>query len=172
MGARADNVAALTKDWTFASLSERERLFVDGVMRGMTQTAAARAAGYSDAKHEGSRLMRSPKIIKLVQELHAKYAEAAQVSRKQVLDGMLDAIQMAKMQGDTAVMVAGWREIGKMCGFYAAEKKEVSVNITAKRAIDKLETMTDQELLEMMEKDSAALEGEFTEVAEPEKSGD
>jgi len=80
------------------------------------------------------------------------------------MDGMLEAIDMARLQGESGVMVAGWREIGRMCGYYAAEKKEISVNISAKRTIDKLETMSDAELLEMIEQDEEAIEGEFTEV--------
>ena len=53
-----------------------------------------------------------------------------------------------------------------MCGYYAAEKKVIDINITAKRAVDKLEGMTDAELLEMIEEDSDAIEGEFAEVLE------
>ena len=79
---------------------------------------------------------------------------------------MLDAIEMAKVQADPGVMVNGWREIGRMCGYYAAEKKVIDINITAKRAVDKLEALTDAELLEMIENDSDAIEGEYAEVLE------
>ena len=82
------------------------------------------------------------------------------------MDGMLEAIEMAKMQSEPGVMVAGWREIGRMCGYYAAEKKILDINITAKRAVDKLETLSDAELLEMIEEDNEAIEGEFAEVLE------
>ena len=107
------------------SLTEKQRLFVDSLIRGMSQTMAA---------------------------------------RKKVMDGMLEAIEMAKLQSEPATMVGGWREIGRMCGYYAAEKRVLDINITAKRAVDKLETLSDAELLEMIDKDSDMIEGEFTEV--------
>jgi phage terminase small subunit len=86
------------------------------------------------------------------------------MTRKKVMDGMLEAIEMAKIQADPGVMVNGWREIGRMCGYYAAEKKVLDINITAKRTVDKMETLSDAELLEMIDRDSDMIEGEFTEV--------
>jgi hypothetical protein len=70
------------------------------------------------------------------------------------------------LQADPGVMVNGWREIGRMCGYYAAEKKVIDINITAKRTVDKLESLTDAELLELIAADSDAIEGECTEVLE------
>jgi len=88
------------------------------------------------------------------------------MTRKKVMDGMLEAIEMAKLQAEPATMVNGWREIGRMCGYYAAERKILDINITAKRAVDQLEMLSDGELLEMIERDSDLIEGEFTEVFE------
>lgn len=149
-----------------SALTEKQKLFVDGILRGMPQTQAARAAGYENPNVEASRLLKTPKINEAVQVLNRKYEKASQMTRKKVMDGMLEAIDMARLQGDPNVMVSGWREIGRMCGYYAAEKKIIDVNITAKRAVDKLEMLTDAELLEMIEQDSEAIEGEFTEIME------
>jgi hypothetical protein len=156
-------VAATLND-PLEGLTERQRLFVDGIMRGMNQMTAARAAGYATPQVDGSRVMHSPQVQAALKHLHKKYEKASQMSRKKVMDGLLEAIEMAKIQSEPAVMVSGWREIGRMCGYYAAEKKIVDVNITAKRAVDALETMSDDELLEMIEKDEEVLEGEFTEM--------
>jgi len=156
---------AITGDPTLG-LTDKQLKFLDGVLAGMPQTTAARAAGYSAPHVEASRLMGRPQIKEALQVLHRKHEKASQMTRKKVMDGMLEAIEMAKMQGESGVMVAGWREVGRMCGYYAAEKKVIDVNITAKRAIDKLETLSDAELLEMIEEDGAAIEGEFTEVLE------
>jgi hypothetical protein len=88
------------------------------------------------------------------------------MTRKQVMDGFKEAIDMAKVQAEPATMVSGWREIARMCGYYAPEKREINVNITAKRAVDQLETLSDDELLEIIEKDSEVIEGEFEEILE------
>ena len=147
-------------------LTDMQRVFVNNILSGMPQTTAARAAGYGTPHVEASRMMRNPRIKEALQVLHRKHEKASQMTRKKVMDGMLEAIEMAKMQGESGVMVAGWREIGRMCGYYAAEKRVIDVNITAKRAVDKLETLTDAELLEMIEQDEAAIEGECVEVLE------
>jgi len=148
------------------SLTQKQKLFVDALLHGQSQSMAARSAGYGNANVEASRLMKKPKIHEALQHLQRKYERASQMSRKKVMDGMLEAIEMAKIQAEPATMVNGWREIGRMCGYYAAEKRVLDINITAKRAVDKLETLTDAELLEMIDKDSDTIEGEFTEVFE------
>lgn len=147
-------------------LSDMQRRFVDNLLSGMPQTSAARAAGYATPHVDGSRMMRSKTVREALQYLNRKHEKASQMTRKKVMDGMLEAIDMAKLQGESGVMVAGWREIGRMCGYYAAEKKVIDINITAKRAVDKLETLTDAELLDMIEEDEQAIEGEFAEVLE------
>lgn len=93
------------------------------------------------------------------------------MNRKKVMDGFLEAIEMAKMQGEAGVMVNGWREIGRMCGYYAPEVKKIDVNITAKRVIDKLETLSDSELADMIEESATIIEGEATEVLDSLQAG-
>jgi hypothetical protein len=162
----AKDRAALAVGDPLLGLTDKQRAFIDGILRGMPQTTAARSAGYENAAVEANRQMRNPKITEALRVLHHKYEKASQMTRKKVMDGMLEAIEMAKLQADPGVMVSGWREIGRMCGYYAAEKKVLDINITAKRAVDKLEGLSDAELLEMIENDSEAIEGEFTEVLE------
>lgn len=157
-------LAAQTLGDPTSGLTNKQRLFVDFVLRGMSQTLAAREAGYATPRVDGSQLMRNPKILEALRHLQYKYEKASNMTRKKVMDGMLEAIEMAKLQSEPAVMVAGWREIGRMCGYYAAEKKVIDINVTAKRAIDQMETLSDAELLKMIETDSEAIEGEFTEV--------
>ena len=148
------------------SLTEKQTRFVNNIVHGMPQTIAARTAGYSEPNVEGTRLMRDPRITEAIQYLYRRHEKTNKMTRKKVMDGLLEAIEMAKVQADPKVMVAGWREIGHMCGFYAPEKKVIDINITAKRAVDKLEMLSDAELLEMIENDSATIEGEFSEVLE------
>lgn len=146
------------------SLTDKQKMFVDGLLRGQTQTIAARSAGYSDPSIAANRLLKMSKIHEGLAYLQRKYEKSSQMTRKKVMDGLLEAIDMAKLQAEPATMVNGWREIGRMCGYYAAEKRVIDINITARRAVDQLETLSDAELLEMIDKDSDMIEGEFAEV--------
>ena len=47
-------------------------------------------------------------------------------------------------------MVAGWREIAKMCGYYAPERKEVQVNVAGSTLLDEIACMSDAELLALI----------------------
>jgi hypothetical protein len=156
-------VLATTNDPLLA-LTERQKIFVDAILHGQSQTMAARTAGFGAPNQHAYRLMKDPKIIEALQQQHHKHEKAVQMTRKQVMEGMLDAIEMAKLQADPGTMVNGWREIGRMCGYYAAERKIIDVNISAKRVIDKLESLSDAELLEMITKDEEVIEGEFEQV--------
>lgn len=146
------------------ALTDKQQAYVTNVCRGIPLTTAARLAGYTNPGVESARNQKNPQVLAAIDSEQYKYQKASMMTRKKVMDGMLEAIEMAKIQSDPGVMVSGWREIGRMCGYYAADRKEINVNITAKRAVDKLEMLTDSELLEMIEEDSEAIEGEYSEV--------
>ena len=159
-------VAAQATGNPLLALTEKEKLFCEALIKGQPQTIAARSAGFTHPAVEASRLLKKDKIQGALQYLHKKHERASQMTRKKVMAGFAEAIEMAKAQGEPATMVNGWREIGRMCGYYAPEKKVIDVNISAKRAVDVIETLSDAELLEMIENDSEAIEGEFTEILE------
>ena len=73
-----------------------------------------------------------------------------EVSRDRVLRELQDATALARRNGDPGAMIAAWRELGKICRYYAPERTvKVDVNIAAKRVVDRLETLSDRELMEL-----------------------
>lgn len=147
-------------------LTDQQRIFVEAIIKGKSPSTAARMAGYAQPESQGYLILKSPKVQEAVRYLHKKHEKVADMSRKKVMDGLLEAIEIAKMQADAGVMVSGWREIGKMCGYYAPEVKKIDINITAKRVVDKLETLSDEDLLQMVEESQSFIEGEATAVLE------
>jgi phage terminase small subunit len=147
-------------------LSERQVLFARHVASGKEYTQSARLAGYPHPNIKYAALLKQEKIQNLIKYYQEEHRREASMTRKKVMDGFLESIDLARMSGEAGVMVAGWREIAKMCGYYAPEKKQIDVNITAKRMVDRLETMSDAELAELIEQDSQLIEGEAVEVLE------
>ena len=47
-------------------------------------------------------------------------------------------------------MIAGWREIGKMLGYYAPERKQVQLSVDARAQRNELARMTDAELAQLI----------------------
>lgn len=158
-------------EFPLARLTQKQRQFALFVSEGKSAQLAAKLAGYESPKTMPQKLIRNPAIVKAIQHLQKRYENSIVASRKQVLEGFLEAIEQAKMLADPGVQIAGWREIGRMCGYYAPEVKQVNVNVTAKRVISQLETLSDEALLELIEKDREAIEGTATEILEAESDG-
>ena len=51
---------------------------------------------------------------------------------------------MARIKADPIAMIAGWREIGKMCRFYEATRAKIEVSVQGQVLIQRLNTMSDE----------------------------
>lgn len=130
-------------------LTEKQRQFVKFWAEGDTIPNATLRAGFSD-DGLGYRLARAPNILALKAKYEAEWQETRQMTREKVMDGMLESIEMAKLMAEPSSMIAGWREIGKICGFYAPVETRVKVDVTGNIALDRLNSMSDAELLKII----------------------
>jgi phage terminase small subunit len=146
-------------------LSDKQRMFAKAVSEGRSYSQAARIAGFADTSEGyGKKLMRQPTIQAAVDHYFRANQASSMVTRKRVMEGFLRGIELAEMQGDAANVIGGWRELGKMCGYYAPETKKIDINVTAKRLISKFETMSDEDLAKMLEETVNEIEGEATRI--------
>jgi len=141
-------------------LTEKQRQFVKFWAQGDTIPNATLRAGFSD-DGIGYRMVRMPNILALKHKYEAEWIEENQMTRKRVMDGMLESIEMAKLMAEPATMVAGWREIGKICGYYAPVETRVKVDVSGNVVLGQMNSMTDAELLKLISGDASAplLEG-------------
>lgn len=138
-------------------LTEKQRLFVKYWAQGETIRTASERAGYNDGATYAYRMVRMPNVLKLYNEEKAKYEEAAQMTRKKVMDGLLEGIEMAKMMAEPATVITGWKTIGQMCGYFAPIEKKVKLTVEGEIAVRKLETMSDEELMKLISGPAEAL---------------
>lgn len=134
-------------------LTPKQRRVAELVGRGESWNNAAKLAGYSQGASNVSTWKSDPRILQLISEERRKNELTVAMDRKKVMEGFLEAIEMAKIQSDPTAMIKGWSEIAKMCGYYAPETKKVDISISGKRLVDKFETMSDEELLKYAETD-------------------
>lgn len=152
---------------TAGPLTEMQRLFVKHLVHDkLPQGAAARMAGFGSPDNAASQLMRNPKIQNAIAEERAAYAQASGVTKKRVIDGFLEAVDLGRIKGDPIAMIAGWREVGKMCGHYEPTRTKVEISVNGQVMIQRLQNMSDEELLALTEQDRAVIEGEFERVEE------
>lgn len=145
-------------------LTEKQAAFVKHyVENGLSAQEAARRAGYSVTGDTAIQMLSHPGITNAVKARQAEFQVVSQVTKKMVIDGFLEAIEMAKMKEEPMTAVAGWREIGRMCGMYEPQRTEVTVNTTGKALTDKLATMSDAEL-QQFAAEPLVLDVDFTEV--------
>lgn len=119
-------------------MDNREAQFAANIAMGMPQAAAARTAGYRAGM--STELMRRPEIQQEILAQTQNFSKELILSRNDVLTGLLDAIQDAKLQGDATPQIAGWREVGRIIGCYAPEEKKVSysgdISVIQKRVME------------------------------------
>ena len=103
------------------------------------------------------RLLTRPNLQKALQARQSADAAKLSLRREDVLAGLLEAVNQARVQSNPMGMIAGLREIGKMMGFYAVETKRVDVNVAGRAQMARLDMLSDAELIKMVEAGRAAL---------------
>ena len=130
-------------------MTPRHERFVQEYLIDRNGAAAAARAGYSPhtARQIAYELLTRRDVAEAVRQGEAELATKAQLAREEVLRGLLAAIDMARQQGDPGAMIAGWREIGRMCGYYAPERKQITLSGESHRLRTQLEGMSDADLI-------------------------
>lgn len=152
-------------------LTQMQKDFVKAWASGESILSASQRAGYADAGTYAYRMVRMPNILALYNAEKRAYEEASGMTRKKVMDGLLEAVDMAKLAGEPASMVAGWKTIGQMCGYFEPVKHRVEVSVNGSITLDRMNRLSDAELLRLITQnvESAAiplLEGEPDEEAQ------
>jgi hypothetical protein len=114
--------------------------------------AAAVRAGYSrrTARQIAYELLTRPDVAEAVRAGEAEIAADAKVTRAAVLSGLQEAIDIARGMSDPSAMIAGWREIAKMCGFYAPERAHIHFSAEGLPLRNEFSQMTDAELAKVI----------------------
>lgn len=132
-------------------LTEKAKLFVKFWAQGESITSASARAGYGDGATYAYRLARYPQAIALYEQEKRLYEEAAQMTRKKVMDGLLEGIGMAKLAGEPASVITGWKTVGQMCGYFEPRKVKVDVNVQGNVTMQQMNKMSDAELLRVIQ---------------------
>jgi len=133
-------------------MNPKQARFVQEYLIDRNGAAAAVRAGYSPrtARSIAHELLTFPDIAAAVREGEAQVAREADISRRKVLDGLQEAIDLARAKRDAGGMIAGWREIAKLCGYYAPERLELQLSAGAAALQHELEYMSDAELAKLV----------------------
>lgn len=133
-----------------STLSAKQAKFVAEYLVDGNGSRAALAAGYGESGRSVAavRLLGNASVRAAIEARQGVDARRLQIERQDVIQGLLEAVQMARERREPAAMVAAWRELGRLLGFYAPERREVAVVAGVGRA--RYEAMSDRELAEIV----------------------
>lgn len=124
-------------------LNENQEHFVDGILSGLSQTAAAAAI---EGNINGTVMMNIPKVQAEIARARQEIQDVTLLKRVDTINGILDGINMAKMMADPANVIKGWVEIGKILGHYAPEVKKIQLSTGEARLRNRMESLSDEDL--------------------------
>ena len=130
-------------------LTAKQERFVAEYLVDGNGTQAALRSGYSarTARVIAYENLLKPAVRTALQARQGVIARQVDLTRQDVLAGLLEAVALARQQANPAGMIAGLREIAKMCGYYAPETKKVGLTVDQDSLRAKYEVMSDEELL-------------------------
>src|SRR5450759_4866892 len=113
------------------ALSARQSRFVaEYLVDGCVAQAAIRSGvAVSGAHVWASRTLRIAKVAAALQARQSADATRLSLRREDVLNGITEAIEMARLQGNSMAMIRGWSEIGRLMGLGAPERVKVDLNV-------------------------------------------
>lgn len=130
-------------------LTAKQARWVSEYLACGNASASAVKAGYSPngASVAGARMLRNASVQKALQARQTADAARLSIQREDVLNGLQEAINQAREQGNPMAMIRGWAEIAKLMGLYAVETKRMEVSTPGQGVLGRMELMSDAELL-------------------------
>lgn len=143
-------------------LSEKQRLYVQARLTGMTPIVAARTVGARVPEKSWRVLEHNPAVRKALEQGRELSAKETGVTRKQISDMLVDAYRSATNAGE---MVMAARELGKLHGLYEAQKIDVNHKLERVKTEHELRALTVEELEQLVSKaPDDFIDAEYAEV--------
>ena len=130
-------------------LSPRQEKFVEHYSLCGNAAEAARLAGYSarSAKVQACRLTNDNRVIAEIAKRRRAYQQELQITKDDVVVGLLNAIQLAKEQQNPSAMISGFSQVAKLCGFYEPDVSRIEISDESLCLRHQFAAMSDDELL-------------------------
>lgn len=129
-------------------LTEKQQAYVQARLTGKSKIQSAVIAG-SDRDKAYRDFEDSAAVQAALARGFAENQEMARLSREDVINGMLEGVQMAKIVGDPTAVIRGWSEVGKILGYYVPAKSENPISQRGEAFLKRLESLSDAELMHL-----------------------
>lgn len=134
-------------------LTELERRLVKEIADGNAVITSAIRAGYENTpslKKNIYDVVAKPNVAREIARLREAVTQSRQFTREKAFDMLQEAFDMGKLMAEPMAMVGATREMIKMAGYNAPIKVDLSVSGSVQ--IEKMNQLSDAQLLEIMSK--------------------
>ena len=146
-------MAAVTSLANVADARARRLKAIEAVaVHGMTQKEAAAYAGLK-ASSVGA-MLKDERVQAYIRDLQEAQAKTMNVKREQVIRGILDAIEHARMANEPASEMRGWETIAKMQGYFAPDRVIHDLPEDTKRLMETMRDMDENQLAQLAGQDN------------------
>ena len=132
---------------------------VNMIALGSSINAASQETGVSH--NTIKKALRTRRAQRYIEVIRNENAQEMEISRKDVLAGFVHAVRQADTMAEPLTQIQGWKEIGKMLGYYAPEKHEHEHKGQIEHMHKQVEDMSTEELEEYV--GGETIDGEFEE---------
>lgn len=144
---------------TSVQLSDTEQMFIYQLeIIGMPVQRAAEVAGVNSPYA----LLKKPYIIAAREAARLSIRGRTNFTREDVIFGIHEAIDQAKILADPMAQIAGWREIGKLLGYDKTPNVNIHISGNAEQVKKQLQNLSSDELAKLSGED--VLDGDFYQV--------
>ena len=144
-----------------AVTQQRHETMAAALLEGKPPAQAAAEAGYANPKGSAN-TAQHPDIQRALSIARSEVMESAKITQAEIVEGIKEAIDLARLSADPGSMIRGYSEIAKICGLNAPEKKVVEHTIGGRNIVSKYEIMSDEDLVALLER--PAIEGESSRI--------
>lgn len=152
----------------FEGLTEKQRLYVEARLRGMSQVASAVAAGASGDPKGSAKQYEAQEVVQRAIDKGRQISIAATgYTREKIAEMLQRAYDLAET---SAEMTMAARELGRLHGVYAPTNVKVDHNhrLTNTRTEDDLRRLSTEELEKLAQtRGGDYIEGDFTDLNLP-----
>lgn len=144
-------------------MERRRELYVQRRALGIPQERAAEDANLT--LKQAQNFEKSPSYQLMYRNALDKADQEFSYSLNDVLKGLHEAVELAKKVSEPSSIVAAWREIAKIMGYYAPERKLVHLTAEGELTMSTMRQLSDDELLRLAAQGVRVIEGEVKRLA-------
>lgn len=125
---------------------QEERFLHNMEVLGIPQVRAAELAGVANP----TQTLQKPAVAERRLQMRDAVRSRVNITKDDVIVGLKEAIDHAKLTDEPMAQIAGWREISKMLGYDAPKQVNIVLSGDVKQVRKQISALTDAELIESL----------------------